>query len=72
MAEGTSLKLKFDTSRGSRTFTFRNAKQSAGLNNLKNLANVMIANGEIYTYRPLAVTDIREVTTTEVVYNLDG
>lgn len=70
MAEGTSLKLKFDTMSGSRTWTFRRAKPSAGLANIKALGQAMIDNGEIYESRPVTLVSAIEVTTSENVYDL--
>lgn len=71
MATGTVLKMKFDTIAGSKTWTFKYAKPSAGLANVKALGAAMIANGSIYAYPPVALTEAREVVTTEQVYDLE-
>lgn len=70
MAGGTNLKLKFDTMSGSKTWTFKYAKPSAGSANVKALAQAMITNGSIYDTVPIAIREIKEVTTTENVYDL--
>lgn len=71
MASGTVLKMKFDTMAGSKTWTFKYAKPSAGAAAVKALGAAMIANGSIYAHPPVALTEAREVITTESVYDLE-
>ena len=70
MAEGTTLKLKFDTMSGSKTWTFKNAKASATAAQVKNLGSVMVASGDFFTAQPIRLVDARIVTTTESAYDL--
>lgn len=72
MAAGTSLKMKFDTMSGSKTWTFKYAKSGATLANIKALGAAMIANGTILENQPVRLTDARTVTTSENVYDLDS
>lgn len=72
MAESTTLKLKFDTMSGSRTWSFKYAKASATTEQVKNLGNVMVQNGEFFSSQPVRLVDARIVTTTESAYDLDS
>lgn len=72
MAEGTSLKMKFDTMSGSKTWTFKNAKVSATAEQVKNLGAVMVAAGDFFSSQPVRLVDARIVTTTESAYDLDS
>ena len=71
MASGTVLKLTFDTMGGSKTWTFKHARPSAGSANVKALGAAMVANGSIYNHPPTALTKAVEVTTSESVYDLE-
>lgn len=73
MAEGTKLVLGFETSTGkSMTLTYNHAKQSPGLANIKSLMNGIIANGSIFAEVPATAKSAKEVTTTEVIYDLSA
>lgn len=70
MAGSIQLKLVFDTMGGQKTWTFKNIKSEASTADVKNLMDVMIANGSVYKYPPLAkVSAIQQITTT-VQYDL--
>lgn len=73
MAVTTVLKMKFDTMRGSKTWSFKYAKSASSIASadVKALGQAMITNGSIYRYHPTALTDARVVTTTEDVFDLD-
>lgn len=72
MAESTTLKLKFDTMSGSRTWSFKNAKASATAEQVKNLGNVMVAAGDFFSSQPVRLVEAKIVTTTESAYDLDS
>lgn len=72
MAEGTTLKLKFDTMSGSRTWAFKNAKASATKEQVKALGNAMVTAGDFFSAQPVRLVDARIVTTTESAYDLDS
>lgn len=72
MAAGTRLQLKFETMSGLKTWNFTYGKPGAGATNVKALAQAMINNGEIYENQPIRVTSIKEITTSETVYDLDS
>lgn len=72
MAEGTSLRLQFETMAGLKTWTFNNAKPSAGLQNVRTLMQAMITNGSIFENPPIRAYSAKEVTTTETEYNLNS
>lgn len=67
-----TLKMKFDTMSGSSTWSFKNAKQTATLANVRALAQAMIDNGSVYQKQPVRLTEAKVVTTTEQVYDLDS
>lgn len=69
MAVGTKLKMVFETPSGQKTWTFNRAKPSATTAQIKNLANTMITNGDIYRYTPLQAVEASFETTT--VTNID-
>ena len=71
MASGVALKLKFDTMRGSRTWTYKNAKPSATTQQVKALGQAMIDNGSIYESVPVTLVSAVQVVTEETIYNLD-
>lgn len=48
-----TLKMKFGTMYGEKTWSFKLAKTTGIASAVKNLANVMIENGSIYQYPPL-------------------
>lgn len=73
MAEGTRLELTFTDSNGKKIlFAFNHAKQSPGLANIKALMAGIITNGSIFANVPVASAGAKEVTTTELVYNLNA
>lgn len=72
MAESTVLKLKFDTMSGSRTWSFKHAKASTTLANIRSLAETMIEEADFFQFQPVKLADARIVTTTEEVYDLDN
>ena len=61
---GTSLQMKFGTTHGDKTWTFNYAKPAATVQSIKNLGEVMIANGEIFHNRPLSLESAEIVNTT--------
>lgn len=61
----TSLKLKFGTMSGEKTWTFNNIDPNAAVADVKTLVQTMIANGSIYKYPPLTASSATLVTTTE-------
>lgn len=72
MASTTKLQLVFETSSGSKTWSFNYAKTSATLANVKALGAAMIANGSIYEAPPLVFKSAKQVTTTETEYDLNA
>jgi len=70
MAAGTTLKMTFETSSGSATFSFAHAKPSTTKASVQNLGSVMISNGAIYQKQPLLLKSAKLVTTTESEYDL--
>lgn len=72
MAESQTLKLKFDTMSGAKTWSFKNADSSATLEQIKTLGSTMIANASLFDYQPVKLTDARIVTVTESSYDLDS
>lgn len=70
MASGTSLKLKFDTMRGSRTWTYKYFDASTTAQQVKTLGQAMIDNGSIYEAVPVALVSAIQVTTAESAYDL--
>ena len=70
MAAGTSLKMKFDTMSGSKTWSFSYANAGATAANIKALGAAMIANGSILTNVPVRLTEAKTVTTSEHVYDI--
>ncbi len=72
MASGTSLKLKFDTMSGSKTWTFANAKASTTTQAVKTLGATMIANASLFEFQPVTLREARLVTTTEDAFDLDA
>lgn len=60
---GTSLQMKFGTTHGDKTWTFNYAKADTSVATIKNLGQVMIANGEIFYNRPLSLESAELVTT---------
>lgn len=71
MASGTVLKMTFDTLAGQKTWTFKYARPSTSVANVKALGQAMITNGSIYNHQPTALVKALEVTTTESVYDLE-
>lgn len=71
MATGTVLKMTFDTMGGQKTWTFKYAKPSTTVANVKALGQAMVTNGSIYNHPPTALVKAIQVTTTESVYDLD-
>lgn len=72
MAESTTLKMKFDTMSGSRTWSFKNAKAAATVQQVKNLGAAMVTAGDFFSAQPVRLVDARIVTTTESAYDLDS
>lgn len=67
----TSLRLKFGTASGEKTFNFPNAKQSPSSAAVKNLVQKMIENGSIYQYPPLELHSAVIVVTTETAIDVE-
>ena len=73
MADGTKLVLTFlDQYDGTIVFTFPYAKASATAANVKNLMNVIIANGDIFEDKPVTMLSARTITTSETAYDLSS
>ena len=70
MASSVSLQLKFGTMSGVKTWNINYAKESATSANIKNLMDVMIANGSIYKYPPLTKESAIIVKKDEIVVDL--
>lgn len=70
MAAGTSLKLKFDTMSGSKTWTYKYANPSATSQQVKALGQAMIDNGSIYQNVPMKLVSAIQVITEETEYDL--
>lgn len=64
MADGTVLKLVFETGYGQKTWSFKNANPSATTTAIKSAMETMITNGSIYKYPPLAKVKAELQTTT--------
>lgn len=65
MASGITLKLEFGTMSGTKTWNIKYAKANATQANIKNLMDVMIANGSIFTYPPLTKSAATIIKTEE-------
>ena len=61
---GTSLVMKFGTTRGDKTWTFNYAKSTMQENNIRAVAQAMIENGSIFQNQPLSLESAQLVTTT--------
>lgn len=61
---GTSLQMKFGTTHGDKTWTFNYARNDVPTATIKNLGQVMIANGEIFYNRPISLEKAEIVNTT--------
>lgn len=73
MAEGTKLVLGFESSSGkSITLTYKYAKPSATLANVRALMNGIISNGSIFDSVPATSKSAKTVTTSENVYDLSA
>lgn len=73
MADGTRLVLGFLNSEEKEiVFTFPYAKPSVTLANIKNLMNVIIANGDIFEDRPVTMASAKTITTSETAYDLSA
>lgn len=72
MAAGTKLQMVFETSTGSKTWTFNYAKPGMGVTNVKALGQAMITNGSVYEAPPLLLKSAKEVTTSETEYDLNA
>lgn len=70
MASGVALKMKFDTMRGSRTWTYNNANTQATAVQVKALGQAMITNGSIYEAVPVKLVSAVQVTTSEMQYDV--
>lgn len=70
MASGVSLKLKFDTMRGSKTWTYKHADTSATSQQVKALGQAMIDNGSIYEAVPVKLVSAIQVVTDEIAYDI--
>lgn len=70
MASGVAIKMKFDTMRGSKTWTYNNAKPSATADMVKTAAQAMIDNGSVYEYVPIKLASAVKVVTEESTYDL--
>ena len=73
MADGTKLVLAFlDSEEREMVFTFPYAKPSATTANVKNLMQVIIANGDIFEDRPVSMLSAKTITTSETAYDLSA
>lgn len=70
MASGIALKMKFDTMRGSKTWTYKYAKASATAEQVKTAAQAMIDNGSVYEAVPIKLVSAIQVVTEETAYDL--
>ena len=71
LADGTKLVLGFKNEYDDDIFfSFPYAKPSATISNIKNLMNVIIANGDIFKDRPVSMLSAKTITTTETAYDL--
>ncbi len=70
MAAGVSLKMKFDTMSGSRTWTYKEANPSVTTAQVKALGQAMIDNGSIYQHVPMKLVSAIQVTVAESAYDL--
>ena len=66
----TTLKLKFGTMSGEKTWNFKYAKANTTTENVKNVVSKMIENGSIYKYPPLTAVSATLVTTSETEVDL--
>lgn len=71
MASGVTLKMKFDTMRGSRTWTIKNFKPSATSQQVKTLGQAMIDNGSVYETVPVTLVSATKIVTEESEYDLN-
>lgn len=71
MASSTKLQLKFQTAYGEKTWNFNYADEDATNADIKNLVQVMIANGSIYATPPLSISTAKIIKTTETDITLD-
>lgn len=60
----TTLRLKFGTMSGVKTWSFNNADTDVTSAQVKALADAMIANGDIYKYPPMTKESAEIVVTT--------
>lgn len=64
MAAGTTLKLKFGTAYGEKTFSYKYGNTEATTASIKACMQSFITNGDIFRYPPLtAISAVAEVTT---------
>lgn len=70
MASGVSLKMKFDTMSGSKTWSYKYADPSATVSQVKALGQAMIENGSIYQNVPMKLVSAIQVVTEENEYDL--
>ena len=63
---GTSLQIKFGTTRGDKTWTFNYAKQALTEQAVRSVAQAMIDNGSIFQNQPLSLQSAQLVQTTIV------
>ena len=70
MASSVSLQLKFGTMSGTKTWNIKYAKEDATTANIKNLMDVMIANGSVYKYPPMTKESALIIKKTETEVDL--
>lgn len=70
MAAGTKLILRFGTSSGEKNFTYNYANSSALASDVKAAMNAMIANGDIFRYKPLTIISAKAQVTSETEFDL--
>lgn len=71
MAAGIKLVLEFyDNENKTVQFSFSDAKQSAGLSNVTNLMDTMIANTQVYAKTLVSRKSAKEVITSENRYDV--
>ena len=64
------LQLKFGTMSGVKTWNINYAKEDATTSDIKDLMDVMIANGSIYKYPPLTKDSAIIIKTEETVVDI--
>lgn len=70
MAAGVAIKMKFDTMRGSKTWTYNHFDASATAAQVKAAGQAMIDNGSVYEAVPIKLVSATKVVTEESTYDL--